>query len=47
MTDPESVIGEFEKVSKSVLEMLQQGVLLTGNLENTLVDHSRSTDGLR
>ena len=38
MTDPESIIREFERVSKSVIEMLQSGVLLTGVQENTLVD---------
>jgi hypothetical protein len=38
MIDTESQIGEFERVSKSVLEMLQHGVLLTGAQENTLVD---------
>jgi len=38
MADPKLIIGEFERVSKSVLEMLQSGVLLTGVQENTLVD---------
>jgi hypothetical protein len=38
MIDTESQIGEFGKVSKSVLEMLQRGVLLSGAQENTLVD---------
>jgi hypothetical protein len=38
MIDTEFKIGEFERVSKSVLEMLQRGVLLTGAQENTLVD---------
>ena len=38
MADPESMIVEFERASKSVLEMFQGGVLLTGNQENTLVD---------
>ena len=38
MIDTETKIGEFERVSKSVLEMLQRGVLLTGAQENTLVD---------
>lgn len=38
MIDTESQIGEFERVSKSVIEMLQRGVLLTGAQENTLVD---------
>ena len=38
MPDPEMIIGEFERVSKSVLELLQRGVLLTGNQENTVVD---------
>jgi len=36
MADPKLIIGEFERVSKSVLEMLQSGVLLTGVQENTL-----------
>jgi hypothetical protein len=38
MADPESMIVEFERASKSVLEMFQGGVLLTGNQENTIVD---------
>ena len=38
MLDPESTIREFERLSKSVLEMLQEGVFLNGNQENTLVD---------
>jgi hypothetical protein len=38
MIDTESQISEFERVSKSVLEMFQRGVLLTGAQENTLVD---------
>lgn len=38
MSDPGSLIGEFERVSKSVLEMLQREVFLTGVQENTLVD---------
>jgi|GEM_PF-1891330 hypothetical protein len=38
MLDPESTIREFERLSKSVLEMLQEGVFLNGYQENTLVD---------
>ena len=38
MINTESQIREFERVSKSILEMLQHGALLTGEQENTLVD---------
>ena len=41
MINTESKIREFERVSKSVLEMLERGVLLTGPQENTLVDTIR------
>jgi hypothetical protein len=41
MMDTESKIRDFERVSKSVLGMLESGVLLTGPQENTLVDTIR------
>jgi hypothetical protein len=41
MMDTESKIREFERVSKVILEILQEGVLLTGPQENILVDTIR------
>lgn len=41
MIDTESKIREFETVSKAILEMLERGVPLTGDQENTLVDTIR------
>lgn len=41
MNNIESKFRDFERVSKSILEMLERGVLLTGDQENTLVDTIR------
>ena len=38
ISDKESRIDEFQRTAKSILELFQTGVLLTGTQENTLID---------